>query len=151
MDPILVNVPTRRLRVRRVDEHALATAVSASEKPGWYASIRTGGSVANKYGYPASTEAALAVRAPSGQVVVWMARLPANKVTNGGAADACLLGARALFDRRYTADETRTAAWRVVKTQFVAEAVKRGIGPDFAMAAAVLGADPADLIDAYVV
>jgi phosphotransferase system IIB component len=115
--PVYVNVPRTRLRVRRVDENAAVSALR--EKPGWRVVVRNGGSVANAYGYAADTEAALAVRDPQGRVVVWMARLPANKVTDRGAAEHCLPGAGALFDRRVTVKDHRVAAWGVIKAAFL--------------------------------
>lgn len=125
MEPIFLNAPTSRLRVRRVDERALAQHVKDDQEPGWRASVRHGGNVANCYGYRADTEAALAVRSPRGHVVVWMARLPANKVTLGGAADACVPGSRALWDSRYGRDAEK-AAWWMIKKAFVKAVIAHG-------------------------
>lgn len=81
-----------RLRVRRVDEREAmrSCVVAALAKPGHVAAAaHHGGSVANSYGWPAETEAVVALA-----VVVdgwlWIAmdsgRLPANKVTRYGVA-----------------------------------------------------------------
>ena len=80
----------------------------------WSLRCGHGGSVANAYRYPADTEAALGLASPAGLVVVWMARLPANKVTLGGAANACLPGTRALFDGRY-GEHCKQEAWQLLK------------------------------------
>jgi hypothetical protein len=84
----------RRLRARRIDEDALVAQVkqSALSKNDWSVHVVNGGGVANAYKYPAETEAALAVSDPQGNVVLWLARLPANKVTLYGSANACLGG-----------------------------------------------------------
>jgi len=99
-----------RLRVRRVNERALALEVrrAAQESGDWEIRCVHGGSVVNAYKSPADTEAVLAVANPAGLVVVWMARLPANKVTLSGAANACLKGSRPLFDKR-CGDDAREA------------------------------------------
>lgn len=100
-----------RLRVRRVNERALAIEArrAAQESGDWSIRCVHGGSVANAYNSPAGTEAVLAVANPAGLVVVWMARLSADKVTLSGAANACLKGSRPLFDNR-CGDDARTAA-----------------------------------------
>ena len=92
----------RRLRVRRVDENWLAERVAerATEIDDWVFEVEHGGAVANCYGFPAETECALAVSDPFGVVVLWTARAPANKVTERGAAEACVSGAGDLFDKR---------------------------------------------------
>lgn len=105
----------KRLRVRRVDEVALAARAreAAVAQGKWKILIQHGGGVANAYKYPADTEAALAVASPTGCVVVWMNRLPANKVTLGGAASKCLPGSRALFDDRYGETAKEAARKRI--------------------------------------
>ena len=78
----------RRLRVRSVNEFALAERVADRSLEKGRAAIHCthGGGVANRYGYPASTEAVLAVALDAQTVVLWARRLPANKVTLAGAA-----------------------------------------------------------------
>lgn len=126
---------TPRLRVRRVNfDHDAAVemgreAVTANK---WRSRAWHGGGVANKYGYPAETEAMVAVASPTGRVAVWWSRLPANKVTTFGAAFAALSGATwnrrlprlaaaRLWDRRcphkdhpYSIDPFAWAALRVM-------------------------------------
>jgi len=98
----------RRLIERRVNEKGFAndTAALAKHFNSWQIRVTHGGSVANAYGYPAITEAVLAVSDPYGNCVYWTSRLPANKVTDRGAANACLFPAGDLFDARVT-DESR--------------------------------------------
>lgn len=110
-----------RLRVRRVDEDfAARITVRKARKTGeWAAEVRHGGDVANKY--PALTECALAVANPSGVVVVWLTRAQANKVTERGAAEACLTGSGALWDGRVTRQERRDDAWAAIKAAFAEE------------------------------
>ncbi len=113
---VFVSTIQVRLRVRRVNEHALAaeTRQKAIRTGSWAIRCRHGGSVANAYKYPADTEAVLAVSNPAGLTVVWMARLPANKVTLAGSANACLSGSRALFDKRY-GEAAAEAVWENIK------------------------------------
>ena len=132
--PLILDVPTTRLRVRRIDEAAIAADVSYTDGK-WHAQVTDGGSVANAYKYPADTEAALAVCDPAGRVIVWMARLPANKVTRGGAANACLRGACDLFDGRYQGDSDtctrrRQNAWKAIKRAFRYEVARRTVAGD---------------------
>ncbi len=81
---------THRIRVRCIDVEALATHLVrlAITKGGPVCDADHGGSVANSYGYAAQTEGAVLVAFPSGQVAVWAAQLPANKVTLSGVASA---------------------------------------------------------------
>ncbi len=92
----------RRLRTRRVTEESFAKSVGrrALKQDDWVVDVTTGGGVCNSYGYPAETECVLAVGDPMGVVVYWTSRAPANKVTLRGAAEACLVGAGDLFDKR---------------------------------------------------
>lgn len=101
----------RRLRVRKANVEAVISIVrdDALKRKDWSFYSSHGGSVANKYGYPAETEVVFAAGDPSGNVVVFCERLPANKVTLGGAAAACLPCARPLFDRRYGKDAKEKA------------------------------------------
>jgi hypothetical protein len=105
-----------RLIARRVNEETLAEDArrKAQDSGEWQVLCCHGGSVANAYKYPADTEAALAVASPAGFVVVWMARLPANKVTKSGAANTCLPGTRALFDPRY-GEHSKDEVWARLK------------------------------------
>lgn len=123
---IILNTPGTRLRIRRVDEHSLAEKVAADAEKGWRALCTNGGAVANCYGYRADTEAALAVRDPQGRVVVWMARLAANKVTSCGSANACLPGTGAIWDGRIpTGSPREAAAWAVIKAAHLYETARR--------------------------
>lgn len=131
--PLFINIPSTRLRVRRINEQSLAADTADAGK--WTARCRNGGSVANSYGYRADTEAALAVRDPAGRVIVWMARLPANKVTRRGAAKACLDGAQDLFDDRLAGDsdtsvQRRKSAWTAIKRAFRYEVARRTVAGD---------------------
>lgn len=91
-------------------ETALAAAVS---KAGRSWKCRIGGTVANAYKYPASTDAVVCVALCIGReivVVMWATEIAANKATHGGAMAACVGGAcRALCDARYGADATAAA------------------------------------------
>lgn len=145
-DPLIVNVPAVRLRVRRINEFALAARLKNDNdnEPGWHALVKHGGSVCNSYGWRAATEAALAVRDPAGRVTVWMARLPANKVTLCGSAEACIMGAGALFDNRVTSAAKRKAAWTAIKAAWI-----RATGtPEHLDALARLGGDLEDELSA---
>lgn len=86
-----------RLRVRKVNEKAVASQAASARR----IVVQHGGGVANRYGYPAATEAVVAV--PVGNAVVLFAsRLPANKVTHSGAIAAAVSSRfRAIFDGRY--------------------------------------------------
>jgi hypothetical protein len=101
---IYFGVPKTRLRVRRLNEEQLAeqAAEDARRTGEWQFRSFHGGAVAHAYRHPASTEAALIVANPLGEVVVWMAKLPASNVTKGGAANKCLPGCRAIWDGRYS-------------------------------------------------
>lgn len=107
----------RRLRVRRVNEGWLASYVAdrAAKRGEPCVSVRHGGTVANKYGYPAETEAVLAVALDAETVVVWARRIPANKATLSGAAGRF----SALFDGR-----TSKATKRETRERLIAEACK---------------------------
>lgn len=106
-----------RLKVRRVDEVRVGEAARkrSLEKRVWCVELDHGGSVANKYGYPASTECALALSDPNGLTVVWLSRAPANKITMRGAAEACVIGAGPLWDLRVRSKEKIDTAWEVLK------------------------------------
>lgn len=110
-------VDQSRLRVRTVNADRVARSVAqlALAEGRWAYDVEHGGGVANKYGYPALTSAVFAASDPRGNVVVWMARLPANKVTYGGAAAACCGRAGVLYDRRYTDAAKITAAEQYVR------------------------------------
>ena len=103
-EPVVVDGTgaSRRLRARRVDEHDLARAAQlrAIATGGAAADVDHGGTVANAYGYSAQTEAALVAALPDGRCVIWLRRIPANKATLRGAAEACLAGAGAGWDGR---------------------------------------------------
>lgn len=76
-----------RLRVRRVDTCLDGLATRARDEHRWLFETRDGGTVANKYGYPAETEVLLAVVAPDGRIAAWGGRASANKA---GARSAAL-------------------------------------------------------------
>lgn len=88
-------VSGRRLRARRCEPR-----IPAGRSAGAVA-VTHGGGVADKYGYPAETEACLSCRMGD-CVVVWRARLPAKHVTYRGAAEACLSGSGDRWDNRVT-------------------------------------------------
>lgn len=73
----------RRLYVRRVDEESVAKRARESDTR---ISCEHGGTVCNGYGYPADTEAVLAVAVTPYVVVLWAHRIAANKATLCGAA-----------------------------------------------------------------
>lgn len=102
------SVPTVRLRVRRINEIALAQrALEAAKTEGKIKIFAThGGSVNNSYGYPADTEGAVCVAWPTGEATVRVVRLPANKVTQSGVFFA-VTGFRGLFDARCS-DQTKS-------------------------------------------
>lgn len=109
----------RRLRVRYCSASSAAADARAKalETGKWRAVCRNGGDVCNTYGYRAETEGVLAIASPTGRVVVFHVRLPANKVTAGGVAGACWSVARPLFDSRYGAG-SRADAWKDIKRTF---------------------------------
>lgn len=101
---VYLSLPRPRLRARRVDEVALAEQVrdDALRTGQWQFVVRHGGSVSRAYKHDALTEAALVVADPAGRVIVWVAKLPASKVTLGGSAEVCYTGMRPLFDLRFS-------------------------------------------------
>ena len=68
-----------------------------------YVNVQIGGTVANCYGYPAKTDAVIAVAWSDGRVLVMAKRISANKATLSGALSS-LLGdwARPFRDCRFT-------------------------------------------------
>lgn len=85
------------------------TAMAAARSKGRRAwEYQHGGGVANKYGYPASTDAVVCVglRLDTEIVVVmWATEIPANKVTLGGVMASCLGNeCRPVCDDRYGDD-----------------------------------------------
>lgn len=106
----------RRLRARRVDEDYFArwTAERAEEVSDWVFDVNHGGDVCNSYGYRAETECVLAVSDPFGNVVFWVGRADANKITKRKAAEACLPGAGDLFDERVKSDDRKETARRLL-------------------------------------
>ena len=109
--------PNKRLRVRRVDEGALAKRVRSLATDGkLHAQVEHGGTVCNSYGYRADTEAALAVS--DGRItVVFMSRVSANKATKFGAANACVPGAGAVWHSRLGDIHTQNA-WAALRAAF---------------------------------
>ena len=111
--------PKRRLRARRLDEDALAAKVraQAATRGQLTAEVAHGGTVCNSYGYRADTEAALAVS--DGRItVVFMSRVPANKATKYGAANACVPGSGWVWHGSRTHDDLVPAAWKAVRDAF---------------------------------
>jgi len=108
---------TRRLRVRRVSEKALANrAITLAMEKGRAVILADhGGGVANKYGYPAETEGVVVVGYPDGTAVGKVVRLPANKVTLSGVF-AAISGLRGLFDARFS-----SAKKQAVRNEFLAQ------------------------------
>lgn len=117
-----------RLRTRRVDEMGVCqgAVLRAQETGEPYCSCVHGGGVANAYGYPAETEAVVAVGFSDGVCVYACRRTSANKVTDAGAADAAWGGAaRHVWDRRVKEDlkaEMRRAL--VLEAQGIAEPMR---------------------------
>lgn len=110
---------TGRLKARTVNVAALSAEAAEKAAQTGKATVQVdhGGTVCNCYGYPAETEAALvvAVPGPDGvRVAVYATQIPANKATYGGAAEACLKGARAIFDERYGEGATKAAIKAVI-------------------------------------
>jgi hypothetical protein len=123
-DPVLIKIidhPTR-LRVRRVDEDALLHGAIQVAKQDKFpvVDVDYGGTVANAYNYPASTEAVVAVGFPNGDGWVRVNRIPANKATYAGAFSAIVVEEGfekkevRLFDHR-TSDEKDAKA----RTKFI--------------------------------
>lgn len=107
---ILISEPLRRLRLRRVNEELLAKEVStrASDKNKFSWIVAHGGSVCNNYGYPANTEGAVIACIPRHKPLVWVTRLPANKVTLSGVIAACLGEAlRPVVDKRFSKENKK--------------------------------------------
>ena len=92
-----------RLRVRRVSEASLAgeAVQKAKESKRAWIMVDNGGSVANKYGYPADTEGVVSVGFPDGSSWTKVVRLPANKVSSSGVFRT-VYGETGLFDRRFS-------------------------------------------------
>lgn len=109
----LAGAPNRRLRVRAVDEESVAQRAAERATPEQLGvAVQIGGTVCNSYKYPAETEAIFA--ASTGRVtVVWCSRIPANKATLFGAANACVSGAGWLFHGTY--GDANTDAARVLR------------------------------------
>ena len=111
----------RRLRVRRLDEHAIAqaTLARAKERGCLHYTVHHGGTVANAYKYKADTETAVAV-SDGVSCVVWLSRVAANKATDRGAAESCIPGSGDLWDGRVADGERRSAARNALLLAFEA-------------------------------
>lgn len=83
--------------------------------------ISNGGDVANNCGHAATTSAAMVTADPTGRVCLFEGSLPARNVSDGGTADACIPGSRALYDYRCTRKETLAAARKVVAAAHAAD------------------------------
>ena len=90
----------RTIDLDYMGDEAKRIAINSSKT---HVSVQIGGTVANCYGYPAKTDAAVAVAWPDGRVLVIARRISANKATLSGAL-ASLLGdwARPFRDGRFT-------------------------------------------------
>lgn len=108
---ILISCPNIRLRVRRVDEeyHASQVRQRAEEKQRFAWCVTCGGSVCNNYGYPADTEGLVVGCLPGRRSVVWIHRLPANKVTLSGVLACIDWDLRPLCDERYGTEKQAIA------------------------------------------
>ena len=122
MGNIKISNPTR-LRVRKIDEHALAREARTE---GF--AVAHGGTVCNSYGYRAETEAGVAYRLADGTVRVFITRIPANKATLSGVCraiaseyDDCVAEwLIAWADDRYSRASwvlVRTFVWRYLSEQ----------------------------------
>jgi hypothetical protein len=110
--------PTR-LRVRRVNEADAITYVTktAAETGKPHLRAAHGGSVANAYNYPASTEGCVAVGFPDGSYWCYVTRLPANKVTLSGVF-AAATGIRGAFDRRFSKHKRQFAVAMAIDSAY---------------------------------
>lgn len=116
MNVVIFGTEGPRLRARRVDENRAAQVAirqaKTTGKPVIY--VTHGGGVANSYGYKADTEGCVAIATPDGRAVVWVGRLPANKVTPAAVCrrvggDAATLAIPS-YDDRYNLDSETIAA-----------------------------------------
>lgn len=82
----------------------------------WIVAVHHGGTVANSYGYRASTECVLVAASPIGEVALWYGVVSANRATLAGAAHACLPVAGDAFDKRCGDDRKAAARALVIKT-----------------------------------
>ena len=100
--------PRQRTRLVALEHMAKIASHRATKSGAPVTDCEHGGTVANAYNYPASTEAVVVVAFPSGQVAVWTATIPANKATLSGAAVACLGDwVRPVWDNRYPVGHPR--------------------------------------------
>jgi len=125
---VLVMLDNRRKgrKARRVDE--MWTARGAAEKASGYSvpgvDVDLGGTAANAYGYPAYTDAVVAVADRLAQIVyVWATEISANKATLRGAASVSPIPfLEDLYDRR-TGDlrerEARADILRWIRSTYV--------------------------------
>ena len=100
-------VSQKGLRTRFFSESEIQSKIEAVRKSAvnnqaWSYDAWHAGSVANAYNYPAATTGLLMCSNPDGQVVVWMCRLSANKVTLSGVCRHTVAAAAPLFDDRYS-------------------------------------------------
>lgn len=118
-----------RLRARGIDEMAAIVEAANEDR----CLVRSGGAVANNYGYPAETEGAVVVPVGDREVYLAAARLWANKATSSGVVATCMGDDyRATVDERYRVED-RPAAWerlreharRIVAGEIASEATPR--------------------------
>lgn len=113
----LPNFQKPRLRVRKIDESFIITnAIKDSKRKNIpVIHVRHGGTVANKYGYPAETECLMVVAFPCGDYCAYSSRIPANKATYSGVARACYgEDAKYIFDNRVSDEKSRKYFWKIV-------------------------------------
>lgn len=111
---IAKSVDQSRLRTRYLSDSEIQSVIddvrqAALDNHAWSHDCTHAGDVANAYNYPASTTGLLAVSDPDGNVVAWLCRLPANKVTLSGVCSHTVPSAAPLYDGRY-GREARLAA-----------------------------------------
>jgi hypothetical protein len=116
-----LEVPEHRCIVRRINEQEFIREALSRAKEKNQPSIRVahGGSVSNKYSYPAKTEALTVVAFPNGSFWARVTKIPANKVTLSGVLYANTR-LRELFDDRFgkaKKEECRKKVIEFAKTQ----------------------------------
>jgi hypothetical protein len=103
-----------KVRVFGGDEVAQIVAEmrgKAAKSPyGVVATVRHGGGVANKYGYPATSQVVFIGATADGRAVVKITAITANKITYGGAI-AAVMGdqSRPMCDERFGGKRTESA------------------------------------------
>jgi hypothetical protein len=111
-----LEVPEHRCRVRRINEQEFIREALSRAKEKNKPSIRVahGGGVANKYSYPANTEALTVVAFPNGSFWARVTKIPANKVTLSGVLYANTR-LRGLFDDRFGSPKQEECRKKVIE------------------------------------